>query len=450
MEDGQGRGILVHPEALANRVAAAGLPRLVLLASCYSAAEPQVVSDVAPAALAPHLIRAGTPVVVGMNGPIALDAARQFFAHFTKALRRDPDVEKAATEARRQLNNQSQQWSVPVLFTALADGDVRWSPASFKGPPKIEFPDWELLMRSIRHQECVVVLGPAVTDDARREGQEIVRTLVIRHEFPLKRQERSVVTSFVGTTVGRSELLKNLEGEFRQLAYATAANSGLVLDPASRLPDAMTALARHRSEQDQDDLLRVVSHLRQPLYITTDPFDTLEVLLRERDCEPISDYPRWKESLISPAALPAASWDEDPSRPLVYHLFGRWSEPNSLVITESDLLDFLLAVRDRTVLPVTIQARLRRSNLLFAGFPLEDFDSHVVFKTLVPSPSRGAQRQRVHVSANAYPDDLWTDHSERARGYFDAYFGEASVSIHWGTVQEFATGIRTRLDEVQS
>jgi hypothetical protein len=112
--------------------------------------------------------------------------------------------------------------------------------------------------------------------------------------------------------------------------------------------------------------------------------------------------------------------------------------------TEGDLLDFLLAFKDRAALPVQILAQLRRSTLLLAGFHLDDFDSHAVFRALVPNRPGGVHRQKVHVSANAHPDDDWTDHPYRARGYFETYFDQASVSVHWGTTGEFATGLRTR------
>ena len=60
-----------------------------------------------------------------------------------------------------------------------------------------------------------------------------------------------------------------------------------------------------------------------------------------------------------------------PRTPVVYHLFGDAQEPGSLVLSENDLLDFLVAiVSERPPLPNSLVRALKRvgQSFLFVGF----------------------------------------------------------------------------------
>jgi hypothetical protein len=448
LEDESGNAVTVGPEDLARRIAGHHGPRLVLLGSCWSANDPTAANRLAPATLAPSLIQNGTPVVVGMNDMVPLDTARSFFGHFLKGLRVDPDIDRATTSARRELNNESRQWSIPVVFSSVVDGDIRWSPAAFKETPEEDFPFWDHLREAVLQEECTPIVGPGVLDNAPREAHNFIIDLSRRHRFPLLKQERPIVAKFLSSRLGRVELMKELGAEMRNRLLANATGAGLNPDPAATLPELAISLARYRAENDPDDLLRVLAGLPLPLYITTDPFDTLEEVLRDVGREPASDYPRWKDSLVPPRPVPAADWEGISERPLVYHLFGRWEDPDSLVITEDDLLEFLLSGHRRAVIPVQVQAWLRRSMLLFVGFPLQDFESHVVFKTLMPGGARNMPGQRVHVAAQVRPDETWAQRGAEtdAEAYFTTYFRQASVEVSWGSVEAFSRHLRNRVE----
>ena len=76
------------------------------------------------------------------------------------------------------------------------------------------------------------------------------------------------------------------------------------------------------------------------------------------------------------------------SAPLVYHLFGAFDEPQSLVISENDLLDFLIAVvSERPPMPNSLRRALQRPgmSLLFVGFGLRHWYLRVLLKALVRS-----------------------------------------------------------------
>jgi hypothetical protein len=72
--------------------------------------------------------------------------------------------------------------------------------------------------------------------------------------------------------------------------------------------------------------------------------------------------------------------------PIVYHLFGDVTHPDSLVLSENDLLDFLIAViRGVPPLPNRLTGALKRigQSFLFVGFGIRDWYLRVLLKVLV-------------------------------------------------------------------
>jgi len=76
----------------------------------------------------------------------------------------------------------------------------------------------------------------------------------------------------------------------------------------------------------------------------------------------------------------------DPDSPVVYHLFGSFDEPNSLVLTENDLLDFVIrVVSGRPKLPDSLRSALRNKTFLFYGFGIRHWYIRVLLKLLARS-----------------------------------------------------------------
>jgi hypothetical protein len=74
-----------------------------------------------------------------------------------------------------------------------------------------------------------------------------------------------------------------------------------------------------------------------------------------------------------------------PDNPLVYHLFGRVETPRSLVLTEYDLVDFLVAVVAKTPpVPPVLLAELRNPDkmFLFLGFGVRNWYPRVLLHVL--------------------------------------------------------------------
>ena len=77
-----------------------------------------------------------------------------------------------------------------------------------------------------------------------------------------------------------------------------------------------------------------------------------------------------------------------PKTPLLYHLFGNAHEPDSLVLSENDLLDFLISIAaDRPQLPSSLLRTLKRGrqSFLFIGFGITQWYLRVLLKVLMRS-----------------------------------------------------------------
>jgi hypothetical protein len=77
-----------------------------------------------------------------------------------------------------------------------------------------------------------------------------------------------------------------------------------------------------------------------------------------------------------------------PAAPVVFHLFGTANQPLSLVLSENDILDFLIrVVSERPGLPNSLVRALKRDgqNFLFVGFGIKQLVLRVLLKVLMRS-----------------------------------------------------------------
>jgi len=75
-----------------------------------------------------------------------------------------------------------------------------------------------------------------------------------------------------------------------------------------------------------------------------------------------------------------------PASPVVFHLFGSAEEPSSLVLSENDVLDFLIrVVSERPPLPNSLLRVLKRvgQSFLFVGFGIKHWDLRILLKILL-------------------------------------------------------------------
>ena len=157
---------------------------------------------------------------------------------------------------------------------------------------------------------------------------------------------------------------------------------------------------------------------------------------------------RWNDRLATLPSIFDDNRDYRPSveRPLVFHLFGRLDEPDSLVVTEDDYFDYLIGFTgNNDLIPVVVRRALTDAALLFLGFGLDDWDFRVLFRSIINRQGSERLNLYAHVAAQIDPEAGRIQEPEGARRYLETYFGGAAISIFWGSVADFTSELARKL-----
>jgi hypothetical protein len=420
-------------------------PRLVVLASCQSAGsggEASTGDEGALAALGPRLAEAGIPAVLAMQGNVTMATVAQFMPVFFTELQRDGQIDRAMAVARGAVRERPDSW-MPVLFMRLKSGRLWYTPGFANGQGTLE--KWPALLRNIDQKRCCLpILGPGLSESLLGSRREIARRWAETYGFPMAphdREDLPQVAQYLAVNQEfsfprdelrdylRQELLKRYDG---------------ALSPAPRdaaLAELIEAMgAARRREQGSVEPHAILASLPIPIYVTTNCDNLLEGALRAAGKEPQIELCRWNEDLEQLPSLYDHQPDYRPSpeRPLVYQLFGRLQEPDSLVLTEDDYFDFLIgATRNQELIPPVVRRALTDGALLFLGFEMDDWNFRVLYRSIVTREGGGRRKSYAHVAAQINPEEGRILEPERARRYLERYFQGADISIYWGSAEEF-------------
>jgi hypothetical protein len=436
-------------------------PRLVVLVSCQSAgtgAEPTTQDDGALAGLGPRLAEAGVPAVIAMQGNLTMKTAAAFMPAFFRELRRDSQVDRAMAVARGEVRDRPDWW-MPVLFMRLRSGRIGYSPGF--GDERDGLRKWPALARHIQAGRCTPIIGPDAAEWLLGSRREIAARWAAHFGYPMDpsgNESLPQVAQYLAVDQDvmfmRDELGKQLRDEVvrRYGEWLPADTQGATLD------ELVTAVGGLEQSQAGMNIFRTFARLPLPIFITTNPASLLASALREVEVdvggmrkkkEPVVEVCRWNDNL---ATLPSI-FDTDPDyrpsvdRPLIFHLFGRLGEPDSLVITEDDYFDYLMGVTSNNdLIPGVVRRALADSSLLFLGFGLDDWDFRVLFRSIINRD--GGQRRNLysHVAAQIDPEAERIQEAVGARRYLESYFDqEADISIFWGNVADFTNELAKRI-----
>ena len=150
----------------------------------------------------------------------------------------------------------------------------------------------------------------------------------------------------------------------------------------------------------------------------------------------------------------AAAETPSPEAPWVYHVFGLFGKRDSLVVTEDDFFDYLIATSTDKLMPRKIRGSLLQNSLLFLGFRLDDWRFRVLFRTIMTMQGAETLSDYSHVGVQVNPDEHQLSDVKRAMSYMTSYFqegkaGSPRISIFWGSAEDFLKELRTRLAETE-
>jgi CHAT domain-containing protein/SIR2-like protein len=410
-------------------------PRLVVLVSCQSAGKG---SGDALAAIGPRMAEIGIPAVLAMQDNISMTTAGKFLPEFFGALQKDGQIDRALSSARGMVRNEEDFW-VPVLFMRLKSGRLWYTPGfgdTRKGATK--FP---AVIRNIKRGRCTPLIGPGMVEPILGSMHDIARRWAEQFRYPLSPNERESlpqVAQYLTVQQDARFPFDELEEVLVQQIYSRFAADlpENLLNGGSKLNALLDAVGTKRL-QDVLAPFHALAELPLPMYITSNQDHLLETALKAAGREPQSLLCPWNEYI----ERNLGEYTEEPTaeKPLVFHLFGSWDEPDSIVLTEDNYFDFLIGVtRNKDIIPEQIRLALSDTSLLFLGFQTESWDFRVLYRSILSQPGSNRRSQYAHIAAQVEPEDGRILEPQGARTYLEEYFGKGSdIDIFWGSTQEF-------------
>ena len=219
------------------------------------------------------------------------------------------------------------------------------------------------------------------------------------------------------------DTLIELEEEFDNVTFAEFSN----------------ALGYPKLNNGQIDPLLVLADFPVPIYLTTSYHNFTEVALRRAGKQPRTEICRWHKGLDGIPSLLDSDYQPSKDEPLVYHLHGFDEHPGSLVLTEDDYMEFLVAItqnigRESDPIPRRIRQAMADSSLVLLGYSLRNWDFKSLFWGLIkPRPL-----QQTSVSIQLVPGDV-------ERDYLQKYLDEFDFKVYWGDIHQYTQELREAL-----
>jgi hypothetical protein len=441
LEDEQGKVARTSGKDLVTRLKELSQrPRLIVLASCQSAGKS---AGDALAALGPRLAEAGIPAVIAMQGNVSMQTIAEFMPVFFSELQRDGQIDRAMSVARGAVRDRPDYW-MPALFMRLKSGRIWYVPGF--GEERKGFEKWPALLRSIRRGQCTPILGPGTYEAILGSQREIAQRWAEAYHYPMAPHERESlpqVAQYLTINQYRQapydEIIEYLESYIQQRYNDTLPaelQQGRI--PLDKLISEVGAIRRQQSNWEP---YKVLAQLPLPIYITTNPGNLLAEALKEAGKDPQVVLCPWNEYIEQTDSVYDREPDYFPSteRPLVYHLFGILSEPDSVVLTEDDYFDYLIGVTsNKDLIPTAVRRALADTALLFLGFQMDDWNFRVLFRSILSQQGGGRRDRYAHIAAQIEPEEGRLLEPERARRYLENYFAKgADISLFWGSAEDF-------------
>jgi SIR2-like protein len=289
--------------------------------------------------------------------------------------------------------------------------------------------DWDSLLQRIRGGKCTPFLGAGATHGLLPGGDTIAKDWAKAEKYPLRECDLARVSQFIAVDKG--------------------GDAGIPKERMCTLIEkALNKIDLKQWLSQPDNPIAVLAELPLPVYLTTNYDSLMFEALRLAGKKPRIELCRWNRAVAKLDSVfdRKAKFVASPETPIVYHLHGHTSVPDSLVLTEDDYFDFLLAVaKDEKLLPPRIGEAISSTSLLFVGYRLADVNFRVLFRGLISS-MEGVLR-KMSVAVQLPPHDYAPEELKNVQDYLDRYFEQTKVRVYWGDAGEFMREVQRRFRE---
>lgn len=225
-------------------------------------------------------------------------------------------------------------------------------------PKQLNEQDWRRLLQTLQRGQCVLLLGPRVAVDPAAPGNG-----------PLTARLAQLLTAQLPP--GEAPAQPDYLAHVAQLYYQNRRDR---MDLEFAVEDFFAPYADQTTP-----LHKALAGLPFTLCIHTGFDRFFGNALRAAGKTPVCEYYHFRK--VRPVELA----DPDPAHPLVYSLYGDCREGDSLVLTENDLLEFLVnVIRGAPKLPAYITARFSdpKTSFLFLGFGFRQWYIRILLHVL--------------------------------------------------------------------
>lgn len=274
--------------------------------------------------------------------------------------------------------------------------------------------DWDQLLWAIEEERCTPFLGAGACVPALPTGFALATEWAQEHGYPLEDgHDLARVAEYIAVEQVPMAPKHAIRRKF------------LEADPPAF---------------DDDEPHAVMARLPIPVYLTTNYVDYMAGALRHAHRNPRVDFCRWTSTPAvknHPSQLPR-TFVPSAAEPVVYHLHGHVDVPQSLVLTETDYVAFLVELARRRLLPHQIEKALANSSLIFLGYGFRDWDFRVIFRGLVAAQE---SVRELGVTVQLETDD------DASRRYLENYFDELDLRVYWGDARAFVRELSERWEK---
>lgn len=445
LEDEDGKAAITSADDLVARIRELQQPpRLIVLASCQSAGKG---AGDALQALGPKLAQAGIPAVIAMQGNVSMESVKKFMPTFFEEIQKDGQIDRALAVARGTIRQAPDYW-MPVLFMRLKSGRIWYVPGV--GEEGEEFEKWKAILTSAQSKQLTPILGAGMYEPILGSWREWAAHMADMYGFPLSsfhRESLPQVAQYLLISQDLNTLFSVSIDYFRkgvQARFPEGMSDELKAADAD-LQTLMTFAREKLLEKDPNEQHKVLASLKLPIYITTNADNLMEDALVAAGVEPQMEICPWSDRFYAPSVFEAGGYNPTPQKPLVYHLFGHLSVPDSMVLTEDDYFDFLRGITsNKDLIPPRVRSALTNASTMFLGFQLDDWPFRVFFHSMMNPETLRMRARYSHIGVQVELDETRNISPKRARKYLEKYFGGSEVTIFWGSSNDFLEELNNR------
>jgi TIR domain/SIR2-like domain len=399
---------------------------------------------------------------------LAIKNSRYFITVISKNSEREGRVQRETKEALEILKEfrPSEIFVIPIRIENCTVSDEKLNELYMIDM----YPDWELgIQRILKSMGAGSSQNSMLQDASHSELDDSTWTELLRY----------IIEGKCNTFVGPEAHVRWIPTD-EHLAVKWSGTFGYPFQDSFRLPVVAQFLAIRNQNRDpmypkkllskilqqiktpdfalpeyENSVYAILADLNLPIYLTTNYDHFMEAALKNKGKDPVSEFCRWNHDIEQYAKrsgidslFDVKNYKPKISSPLVYHLHGDMDEPISMVLTETDYLEFFMNMGTENgnhILPRLIQQTLVNSSQLFIGYSLQDLISRILFGSIARFWASVAPPMALGVIS---PDMIAGDNYSAAKNYLDGYAKDIlKLQIYWSDPFIFSNQLRNRLNE---